>query len=154
LVNIYNHYVERSHCTFDVNPFTTASRTAWFQQFVEPIYQCLVACQIGPTQTEEVIGYACSMPFRSKPAYFSSVEMSIYITDEAGTQGVGTHLYTALFKQLKGQSLHRAYAGITLPNEPSISLHEKFGFTKTGHFHEVGYKFDRYWDVAWFEKRL
>ena len=154
LVNIYNHYVEGSHCTFDVNPFTTVSRAAWFEQFAEPIYQCLVACRIGPSLTEEVVGYACSMPFKSKPAYCRSVEMSIYIADEVGAKGVGTQLYTMLFDRLKGQPLHRAYAGITLPNEASITLHEKFGFTKTGHFREVGYKFDRYWDVAWFEKPL
>jgi phosphinothricin acetyltransferase len=52
------------------------------------------------------------------------------------------------------EDLHRAYAGITLPNAVSVALHRRFGFEHVGTFREQGRKFDRYWDVAWFEKAL
>ena len=55
---------------------------------------------------------------------------------------------------LRGEDLHRAYAGITLPNPASIRLHERFCFRPAGVFHEVGRKLDRYWDVAWYQKEL
>ncbi len=149
VVAIYNHYVQHSHCTFDVTPFSRASRKPWFDLFENPLYQCMVASRDG-----EIAGYACSVPFKEKPAYRTSVEVSIYTAPQAGARGIGTQLYTALFDYLQSQPVHRAYAGIALPNEASVALHEKFAFTKAAHFHEVGYKFNRFWDVAWFEKPL
>jgi phosphinothricin acetyltransferase len=149
VVSIYNYYVEHSHCTFDVLPFTLSARTPWFEQFSNPLHQCLVA-----SRDDHVIGYACSMPFKSKPAYRTSVEVSIYLAQDVAAHGLGSQLYQALFDLLKDQPLHRAYAGIALPNLASMALHEKFGFTQTGIFEEVGYKFERYWDVVWLVKAL
>ena len=60
----------------------------------------------------------------------------------------------ALFDILAGEDVHRAYAGITRPNEASSAVHKKFGFQSVGIYHAVGRKFDKYWDVEWFEKRL
>jgi phosphinothricin acetyltransferase len=59
-----------------------------------------------------------------------------------------------LFKFLEGEDVHRAYAGIALPNPASIGLHERFGFKRVAHFTEQGRKFGRYWDVAWYEKPI
>ena len=59
-----------------------------------------------------------------------------------------------MFKALDGEDVHRAYAGIALPNPASIGLHERFGFKRVAHFTEQGRKFSRYWDVAWYEKPL
>ena len=59
-----------------------------------------------------------------------------------------------MFKAFEGQDLRLAIAGITLPNEPSVRLHANFGFEPAGVMHDVGRKFDRFWDVGWFEKRL
>jgi hypothetical protein len=75
-------------------------------------------------------------------------------TMRMGGRGLGKLLYSALFDALKGEDLRMALAAITLPNEASVRLHLGFGFQQTGVLHEVGRKFDRYWDVAWFEKRL
>lgn len=80
--------------------------------------------------------------------------MSVYCAPEAAGRGIGTLLYTALFEALAGEDLHRAYAGIALPNEASVRLHDRFGFRHLGTYEEVGRKFDRYWDVAWYEKKL
>ena len=67
---------------------------------------------------------------------------------------MGTALYTALFEVLANEDVNTAVAGISLPNPASISFHERFGFKPVGVFHAVGRKFDRYWDVAWFERPL
>ena len=101
-----------------------------------------------------VLGYATSSPFRPKPAYSTSVEVSVYCAPEAAGRGIGTLLYKALFEALEGEDLHRAYAGIAQPNEASARLHARFGFRHIGTYEEVGRKFGRYWDVAWYEKKL
>jgi phosphinothricin acetyltransferase len=82
------------------------------------------------------------------------VETSVYLAPDAVGRGAGTRLYEKLFKALEGEDVHRAYAGIALPNPASVGLHERFGFKRAGHFTEQGRKFGRYWDVAWYEKAL
>jgi phosphinothricin acetyltransferase len=101
-----------------------------------------------------VVGYATSSPYRPKAAYSTSVETSIYLAPDAGGRGIGSLLYTALFHALAGEDVHRAYAGVTLPNEASIRIHERFGFRKVGVYQEVGRKFGAYHDVVWLEKQL
>jgi phosphinothricin acetyltransferase len=68
--------------------------------------------------------------------------------------GIGRMLYERLFAALAEEDVHRAYAGITLPNPASVGLHERFGFTRIGVFTHAGRKFGRYWDVVWYEKQL
>ncbi|GAA3789195.1 hypothetical protein GCM10022206_31330 [Streptomyces chiangmaiensis] len=82
------------------------------------------------------------------------MEVTVYLAPRATGRGVGTRLYSALFASLTGENLHRAYAGVAQPNEASVRLHERFGFRHIGTYREVGYKFGRYWDVAWYEKEL
>jgi phosphinothricin acetyltransferase len=124
--DIYNAYVQCSHATFDLEPMSLATRATWFAGFdTTGAHQVVVASISG-----EVVGYAASSQLRSKPAYAVSVETSVYVIDEAG--------------------IHRTWAAIALPNDASVKLHERFGFEPAGVFREVGYKFDRYWDVAWY----
>ena len=149
LVTLYNHYIRTSACTFDIEPWTTATRAAWLQRFDGRRWQCLVAELDG-----RVVGYGCSGEFKAKAAYATSVETSIYVAPDQHRRGVAAALYRSLFAALTPYGVHRAYAGITLPNEASIALHGAFGFTTVAHFHEVGFKFDRYWDVVWMEKRF
>ncbi|MEK7794524.1 MAG: N-acetyltransferase family protein, partial [Candidatus Hydrogenedentota bacterium] len=101
-----------------------------------------------------VTGYAYTSQFRSKAAYDTTVEMTIYLAPEAVGRGIGSVLYATLFDALRDEDVHLAVAGITLPNEASIALHKKFGFEDVGVYHEVGRKFGKYWDVVWMEKRL
>jgi phosphinothricin acetyltransferase len=82
------------------------------------------------------------------------VETSIYLAPGATGRGLGTRLYSALFAALEGEDIHRAYAGVTLPNDASLRIHERFGFRQVGVYEEVGRKFGTYYDVAWLEKRL
>ena len=93
-------------------------------------------------------------PSRERKAYDTTVETTVYCAPEATGRGIGRLLYAALFDALRGEDLQVAIAAITLPNAGSVALHERFGFTLAGVMHDVGRKFDRYWDVAWYEKRL
>ncbi|MFZ1029650.1 MAG: N-acetyltransferase family protein [Limnoraphis robusta] len=151
LTEIYNHYILNTAITFDLKLFTVERRSEeWFEHYSDiGRYRLFVAEVEGL-----VVGYATSSLFRPKAAYETSVETSVYVHPKAIRKGIGTLLYRRLFQALKTEDVHRAYAGITLPNPASIALHKKFGFKSVGVFREVGRKFDRYWDVEWFEKCL
>jgi len=150
LAEIYNYYVVHSAVSFDIDPVTMDERREWFQQFaLEGPYRLLVAENAG-----KVLGYAASFRFRIRCAYDTTIETTVYRAPEAAGRGVGSALYTALFEALRDEDLHVAIAAIAVPNPASIALHERFGFTLAGVLHDVGRKFDRYWDVAWYEKRL
>ncbi|HYT13014.1 MAG TPA: GNAT family N-acetyltransferase [Candidatus Nitrosopolaris sp.] len=150
LNDIYNRYVVETHFTFDIEPMTLDARREWFMHHSSAGRHRVV---VGLSDSA-VIGYACSSRWRPKPAYETSVETSIYVAPDAVGRGIGTRLYEELFKQLQGEDVHRAYAGIALPNQASIALHERFGFKRVAHFTEQGRKFDRYWDVGFYEKPL
>lgn len=147
---IYNHYVMETPATFDIAPTTIEDRRAWLADFRRSGPHRLVVAE----QAGELLGYACTRTFKPKAAYATSVETSIYLAEGARGAGLGTRLYQALFELVSGESVHRAYAGITMPNPASVSLHRRFGFESIGVFHEAGHKFDRFWSVEWFEKRL
>ncbi|MGW3136494.1 N-acetyltransferase family protein [Streptomyces sp. NPDC001139] len=152
LTDIYNHYVRETPITFDTVAFTPQERRPWLLSHPEDgPYRLMVATE---ADTQEILGYATSSPYRAKPAYATSVETTVYVAPHAGRRGIGTLLYKALFEALAGEDLHRAYAGIAQPNEASTRLHERFGFRHVGTYREVGRKFGRYWDVAWYEKEL
>jgi len=153
LTELYNHYVRETAITFDVTPLTPDERRPWLHSHPEDgPHRLLVAREAG--SPEKILGYATSGPFRPKAAYATSVETSVYLAPDAGGRGIGTLLYKQLFEALEGEDVHRAYAGIALPNEASIRLHRRFGFEEIGVYGEVGRKFGAYHDVAWFEKRL
>ncbi|MFF4400927.1 GNAT family N-acetyltransferase [Streptomyces sp. NPDC001480] len=152
LTALYNHYVRETPITFDTAVFTPEERRPWLLSHPEDgPYRLMVAVA---AESQEILGYATSSPYRVKPAYGTSVETTVYVAPHAGRRGIGTLLYKALFEALSGEDLHRAYAGIAQPNEASARLHERFGFRYVGTYREVGRKFGRYWDVAWFEKEL
>ena len=151
LVEIYNHYVVETHITFDTEPFAVTERIQWFNQFSrEGRYRLLVA-----EQQDEILGYASSTVFKPRAAYNTSVETTIYLDPNHTGEGLGLQLYGELLDQLLAEeSAHRAYGGVALPNDASVALHQKLGFKHAGSYHEVGFKFDRFWDVDWFEKDL
>ncbi|MFE6481795.1 GNAT family N-acetyltransferase [Streptomyces sp. NPDC057757] len=152
LTAIYNHYVRETPITFDTAVFTAEERRSWLLSHPEDgPHRLMVATDAN---SQAIHGYATSSTFRVKPAYATSVEITVYLAPDAAGRGIGTLLYEALFAALAGEDVHRAYAGITQPNEASVRLHERFGFRYVGTYREVGRKFGRYWDVAWYEKEL
>lgn len=150
LTEIYNHYVRHTTITFDLEPYSIEQRRAqWFDHYDNRgRHRLWVAEAEG-----QVVGYATSSPFHRKAAYATSVETSIYLAPESVGQGIGRSLYQRLFESLSNENVHRAYALITQPNPRSEQFHRGFGFEQVGHCREVGYKFGRYWDVKWYEKR-
>lgn len=101
-----------------------------------------------------VIGYAYAGTHRARAAYQWTAEVSVYVAADARRGGVAFRLYTALFDELRRRGFHMAVAGITLPNPPSVALHERMGFVPLGVFHEIGYKFGAWRDVGWWEMKL
>ena len=101
----------------------------------------------------ELAGYAYGSPHRERAAYASSCDVAIYVDPAFARRGLGRALYGALIEQLAGQ-YHAAYAGIALPNDASIGLHEAMGFTPVGVYREVGWKLGGWRDVAWFQRLL
>ena len=150
LLTIYNHYVVNTPISFDVEPRTLAQRQEWLDHFApRGKYQCFVA-----VDDNALIGWACSAKFKEKEAYATSIETSVYCTPGQGGKGLGRRLYTTLFDALQGEDIHRAYGGITLPNEASVRLHLAMGFRHMGTYREVGRKFGKFWDVALYEREM
>ena len=151
LTEIYNYYVTNTHITFDVNPCVPEQRVAWFDEHSDGVrYRLLVA----EDPNTGILGYATTGRFRPKPAYDTTVEVSIACSHAALGSGVGSRLYSELFASLQDQDIHRIVAGIAQPNQRSNALHAKFGFTPVGTFTRVGRKFGKYWDVLWLERPL
>lgn len=146
---IYNHYVRTSHVTFDVEDRSLAWRRRWFDEHSRERHLVVVAQRDG-----RVVGFASSGTHRPRSAYDTSVETSVYVAADHTGSGIGGSLYGALFERLEGCDVHRALAGITMPNPASVALHRAFGFRLVGRFTEQGRKFGRYWDVAWFERPM
>ena len=145
---IYDHYVRTSAISFDLEPPKIGWRREWFERFSERGRHRLLVARDGA----EAIGYAASVPYRPRAAYVPSVETSVYVAPSHLGRGVGSALYGALLSELEREDVHRAYAGIAMPNPASVRLHERCGFRQAGYFTEQGRKFGRYWDVAWFER--
>jgi phosphinothricin acetyltransferase len=144
---VYNHYIRETPITFDIEEWDLPTRDAWIRSHTGGRHQALVAVDDG-----RVVGYASTGPWRPKAAYERSVETTIYIAADQVGRGYGPALYAALFDTVGGHDIHRFLAGVTMPNPGSVAIHEAFGFRRVGYFTEQGYKFGRYWDVAWFER--
>ena len=150
LTAIYNHFVEHSVTTFDVERFTVDQRREWFTRLALTGPHRLLVGEVDGV----VAGYATSAALRSKPAYLHSVETTIYCDPAATGRGLGTALYRELLQLLATADVHRAYAGIALPNEASERLHRRFGFRELGTYTEVGHKLGRWVDVRWYERQV
>jgi len=151
LTAIYNYYVLHTPITFDVTPFEPEQRRAWFDEHTAGgRYRLLVAA----SDDDEIVGYATTSRWRPKPAYDTTVESTVYVRHDVVGRGIGRQLYTALFDAIAGEDVHAVVAGIALPNEASAALHARCGFQQVGVFREVGRKFDRLWDVAWWQRAV
>ena len=101
-----------------------------------------------------ILGYAYASRHRERAAYQWSADVSCYVRPEARGRGIGKALYTELLRRLEAQGFRNAYAGIALPNDASVRLHERFGFKKVAHLEEIGFKFGRWIDVGYWELKL
>lgn len=101
----------------------------------------------------EVVGYAYGSPHRTRAAYAFSCDVAVYVDPAAARLGVGRALYGELLPLL-AHRYHAAFAGIVLPNDASVALHEGFGFSHLGTYREVGWKLGAWRDVGWWQRLL
>jgi phosphinothricin acetyltransferase len=101
-----------------------------------------------------IVGYAYASPHRTRLAYQWSVDVSVYVDPSVQRRGLGRKLYSVLLEILRAQGYYNAYAGIALPNNASVGLHEALGFEPVGVYRNVGYKLGRWRDVGWWALAL
>ena len=145
---IYEPFVTESATSFDEEPPTAAYFTHKIEE-LSAVYPFLVA-----TEDDEVIGYAYASEYRARAAYRWSAEVSVYIHADHRGKGVGRELYRVLLDLMRKQGFRAAIAGITVPNQASIALHERCGFELVGVFKRIGFKLGEWRDVAFLELQL
>ncbi len=142
---IYRPYVESTAISFETTPPSVQEIQERMQSTVAK-FPWLVCEREGL-----VMGYAYAGPFKSRCAYDWSVESTVYVREGSRGQGVGRELYRALLPLLEQQGALNVIAGIALPNESSVALHERMGFEKVAHFKSVGFKLGLWWDVGYWQ---
>jgi phosphinothricin acetyltransferase len=148
IAEIYNHYVLHSVISFEEE---TVSGPDMLGRMVEiqQMYPWLVYEEDGA-----IAGYAYATPWKNRSAYRHAAETTIYIEKAKLGKGIGSRLYEPLLQDLRSRDLHIVMAGIALPNDGSVAIHEKFGFVKVAHYREIGRKFDRWVDVGYWQLML
>jgi phosphinothricin acetyltransferase len=148
LLAIYRPYVERTAVSFETEPPTV-------EQFAARIAKSLEGWAWLVAEVDGVCaGYAYGTAHRERAAYRLTVETSAYLDEGFHRQGLGRALYEELLRRLTAMGFHRAVAGITLPNEGSVALHEALGFERIGVYKEVGFKFGAWHDSVWYQRGL
>jgi phosphinothricin acetyltransferase len=146
IATIYNYYVTNTIVTFEEEPVAAAEIGRRVEAVRESSLPWLIAEQEG-----RVLGYAYATKWRERRSYRFSTEVTVYLGPGLEGRGIGSKLYGNLVADLRGRGIHAAMGGIALPNESSIALHEKFGFRKVAHFEQVGFKFNRWIDVGYWQ---
>jgi L-amino acid N-acyltransferase YncA len=149
LCTIYNDYIATTTISFEEEPVAPADMAQRIADVGAANLPWLVMLD-----GDKLIGYAYATKWRARPAYRYSVESSIYLDPQHAGQGAGRTLYEALLAELRQRELHLVIGGIAQPNEASVRLHERLGFRKVAHFSEVGLKFGRWIDVAYWQLQL
>ncbi|HEY1621225.1 MAG TPA: GNAT family N-acetyltransferase [Streptosporangiaceae bacterium] len=145
---VYAPYVIGTAATFESEPPGPAEMVGRIEA-AQRRHAWLVAEDDG-----SVIGYAYGGPFRTRPAYHWSCEVSIYLEPGRRRTGTGRALYGALLERLAGRGIRTVVAGMTLPNEASAGLHAALGFEPVGTYRRIGWKLGAWHDVAWVQRTL
>jgi phosphinothricin acetyltransferase len=149
IAEIYNPYILKTIITFEEVPVTGDEMLRRIGNITGNGFPWIVL------ETEDgVTGYAYAGAWRTRPAYRHTVETTIYLDQEFKGKGYGKNLYAALLERLKRNGVHTAIGGISLPNVESVKLHESLGFIKVAHFASVGFKFDKWIDVGFWQLML
>src|SRR5271170_3833201 len=149
LLAIYNEVIATSTAIFSCDPVTLEDRRQWWRARTAQGYPVLVA-----RDAHGVAGFATFGDFRAWPGYRFTVEHSVHVRVDCRGQGLGTQLVQALLPRAAACNKHIMIAGVDAANAASIRFHERLGFTQVGHLREVGYKFDRWLDLVFLQRRL
>ena len=144
IADIYNHYILNTHVTFEENQVVE-------QTIKDRIFAYSKLPWLVFEENNLVLGYCYAVPWKPRSAYRYTLETSIYISPKHQHKQIGKQLYSYLIHQLKENEYYSLLAGIALPNEGSIRFHEKLGFRKVGQLEQVGFKFNRWIDVGYWE---
>ncbi|MEM9026710.1 MAG: N-acetyltransferase family protein [Verrucomicrobiota bacterium] len=146
---IYNHYIRETLVTFEEEEIDDADALSRIREITSEH-----AWYVYESEDGRIEGYAYIAPFKSRCSYRYSLELSIYLDKDATGKGIGTQLMKAVLAAAQSGDCHILIGGVALPNDASVRIHEKFGFEKVAHFKEVGRKFDRWIDVAYWQKTI
>jgi phosphinothricin acetyltransferase len=146
---IYNTYVRDDIATFEEVPVAVDEMNVRVADVQKRGLPWLVAEDAGT-----VIGYAYAGPWKARSAYRHTVEASVYVDRATKGRGIGAELYAALLAELRTRDIHAVIGGVSLPNEASARLHEKFGFKNIARFEQVGFKLGRWIDVGYWQLLL
>ena len=146
IASIYNHYVLNTAITFETDAVTPDEIASRIREVTAAGLPSVIAERNG-----RVLGYAYASKWKGRCAYRFSIESTVYVDAEYTRQGIGAELYDALLARLRCGNTHVVIGGIALPNEGSVALHERLGFRKVAHFNEVGFKFERWIDVGYWQ---
>jgi L-amino acid N-acyltransferase len=149
LLEIYNEVIATSTAIYRDEPATLEDRRAWWTERVRQGYPVLVA-----TDQDEVIGFASFGDFRAWPGYRFTVEHTVHVRADRRAQGVGSALMRPLLERASAAGKHVMVAGVDAENARSLAFHERLGFVRVAHFREVGFKFDRWLDLVFLQRKL
>src|SRR5436190_4001130 len=145
---IYNAEVSGTTFVFDIRPRSLAEQVEWIDAHAGAHPAVVGVDRTGNDDDDVVVGFGSLSPYRSRPAYATTVEDSVYVHADHRGQGVGRLLLGELVRLGIAHGFHSMIGRIVDKNEPSIKLHEACGFNLVGIEREVGRKFGRWLDVA------
>jgi phosphinothricin acetyltransferase len=149
LLAIYNDVIATSTAIYSCDPVTLEDRRQWWRARTAQGYPVLVA-----HDAQGVAGFATFGDFRAWPGYRFTVEHSVHVRADGRGRGIGTLLVQELLPRAGALGKHVMIAGVDAANAASIRFHERLGFEKSGHLREVGYKFDRWLDLVFLQRRI
>lgn len=146
ICDIYNYYVENTSITFETAAVSENEMKQHISVFLDEGFPYFVG-EIN----RKIAGYCYLHNWNNRCAYSSTKEVTIYLDKDQKGKGLGTILFQHLFKEIYKDNIHALIAGICIPNESSVRLHEKFGFKQASHMKEIGWKFDQWRDVGYWQ---
>jgi L-amino acid N-acyltransferase len=151
---IYNPEVLESTVTFDLRPRSLEEQRAWLAEHSGGHLAIVAVDGAAIDRAEEVVGFGSLSPYRSRPAYSTTVEDSVYVRRDRQGEGIGRALLTELVARATAHGFHAMIARIVGDHEASIALHRACGFETIGTEREVGRKFNRWLDVVLMQRLL
>ena len=150
ILDILNEAIANSTALYDYKPRSPDIMTGWFEAKASNRFPVLGL----EDDNGRLLGFASYGQFRAWPAYKYSVEHSVYVHKDHRGRGVGIALMRSLIEVATRQQYHLMVAGIDVANSASITLHQKLGFVHAGTLKQVGFKFGRWLDLAFYQLTL
>lgn len=144
---IYAPMVEHSPVSFEETPPDAAELERRMR--ARPRLPWLVA-----QTSDRVVGYAYAVQHRERAAYRWCADSSVYVDEAHHGRGVGRMLYARLIEEMTALGYVSLFAGIALPNDASVGLHEAMGYRPVGVYRSVGFKHGQWRDVGWWQRML